>query len=325
MPESARPNFIPPRRSIGDQATGRSAGVREHARSGLDCVDARSRARSSRGHEHKASARGFTLIELLVCVAIIAVLISILLPALGRAKSAARSAACLSNQRQLIAGWILYANDYRDYAMPLAYWDSKDLSSDGQQIFWWGSHGTATSMPEYDRGFLSPYLACSLRAGSVFECPTQRSGSYKLQGPNKSITSTYGYNGYYLSPSKTPGWAYDIGDRPWQRLSNLDAPSRLLVFADTLLASNPSTGTASNTALLDPPWLFEDKAWTKNESPTTAFRHDLSANAALADGSARSFKADPALLVYTTHAIGSVSATNDPWYVPDWQSWTINP
>jgi len=52
--------------------------------------------------------RGFTLIELLIVVAIIAVLISILAPALQIAKEHATAASCLGNQKSLIGGWVLY-------------------------------------------------------------------------------------------------------------------------------------------------------------------------------------------------------------------------
>jgi prepilin-type N-terminal cleavage/methylation domain-containing protein len=275
--------------------------------------------------------RGFTLIELLVVIAIIALLIGILVPSLVGARDSARTVKCGSNQRQLVIAWSLYAAEFRDYAMPLASWDSADIGT-GEQIFWWGSHGTSTTPPEFSRGFLFAYLSDSLHQGSVFECPNQPWGTYRPQGPSRSITSTYGYNGYYLSPARTPGWGASIAHRPWQKVSTLSRADTLLIFADALLPSMGS-GQPSNTALLDPPLLFlaSGGAWEVNASPTTAFRHARGASkgtgsavAAHADGHATTTASRPDWLTHPKQGIGSIDgeAGMTARYVPDWESWT---
>ena len=66
-------------------------------------------------NSHSKNKRGFTIIELLVVISIVAVLIAILLPAIGKARETARRAICQGNLRHWFLATEIYANDARDY------------------------------------------------------------------------------------------------------------------------------------------------------------------------------------------------------------------
>ncbi|MCK4624759.1 MAG: type II secretion system protein, partial [Phycisphaerae bacterium] len=71
--------------------------------------------RSSKPRRPAAGRRGFTLVELLVVVAIIALLVSILLPSLGRAKEHTRTALCMSNLKGLGLSFAVYTTENNDW------------------------------------------------------------------------------------------------------------------------------------------------------------------------------------------------------------------
>jgi prepilin-type N-terminal cleavage/methylation domain-containing protein len=73
----------------------------------------------------------FTLVELLVVIGIIALLISILLPALNKARDSANTVACLSNIRQLGAAATNYAAEHKGYIIPVG-----NSKVGGSSYFW---------------------------------------------------------------------------------------------------------------------------------------------------------------------------------------------
>src|SRR5580698_2124107 len=76
---------------------------------------------------------GFTLVELLVVIGIIALLVSILLPSLNRARESAKQTQCLSNLRQLGMAFVMYANENQQ---KLPYYAPNNMLRADDWVYW---------------------------------------------------------------------------------------------------------------------------------------------------------------------------------------------
>ncbi|MHB1156908.1 MAG: prepilin-type N-terminal cleavage/methylation domain-containing protein [Phycisphaerales bacterium] len=103
--------------------------------------------------------RGFTLVELLVVVAIIALLIAILLPALNKARAAARVVVCLANIRQIDTGLLSYTYDNNGW-LPYSCEDGTQPVGDPYGV-WWHRIGNTGYLPYNSQKY----------SGTVWTCP----------------------------------------------------------------------------------------------------------------------------------------------------------
>ncbi|MBC7783483.1 MAG: type II secretion system protein [Burkholderiales bacterium] len=139
----------------------------------------------------RSKREAFTLVELLVVIGIIAVLVGILLPALGRAKSAANTVACSSNMRQVYTAARNYATEFKD-SLPFGMAFNKmnaagrPFGTDSSYITWFSScdkYMTAKSSVQILLDANTGYYDGATRRvfSQAFKCPAVDPGTFKQQ------------------------------------------------------------------------------------------------------------------------------------------------
>jgi prepilin-type N-terminal cleavage/methylation domain-containing protein/prepilin-type processing-associated H-X9-DG protein len=174
-------------------------------------------------------ARGFTLIELLVVIAIIAILASLLLPALSRSKGQAHLVKCKGNLRQLGLALQMYADDGEEFP-----------------FFVWRPETPEVSPMSWDL-FLEPYIGGRWEEHPVFRCPGYRWAVYPaMVGPSGLFShpiGSYGYNsvGWYTGGSGNGLSPYASLSVSWPAIktTQIAAPHDMIAMGDAMHRSHP--------------------------------------------------------------------------------------
>ncbi|MBN1766611.1 MAG: prepilin-type N-terminal cleavage/methylation domain-containing protein [Sedimentisphaerales bacterium] len=228
--------------------------------------------------------RAFTLIELLVVISIIALLISILMPALKIAREQASGAVCLSNQRSLITAWIMYANDNEDCLVGgstytnttdnYPYWCSPPIldSLDNGQVT------LKSRIRGIEAGKLYPYL----NSHEVYHCPGDR--RWNRRPPPRDTYRSYTIIGTmfgedYDTDGDGRGFMNVSEVVAYTKLSQIKSPSEKIVFIE----EDPQLqGNILGSWVMYLRFPFERSGWVD----TVAIWHNKKSTLSFVDGHA---------------------------------------
>jgi prepilin-type N-terminal cleavage/methylation domain-containing protein/prepilin-type processing-associated H-X9-DG protein len=177
---------------------------------------------------------GFTLVEMLVVITIIAILASLLLPTLAASKAKARGIFCQNNTKQLMAGWLMYADDHTQM---LPY--NLGGAAARNKINWaagllnWELRRDNTNLTDLSEAALGPYVS---KVTAIYRCPSdtvlssmQRAAGWNNRARSYSMNASVGDAGEISSSgvnTNNPGYVQFF------KLTSIPVPARIFVFLD---------------------------------------------------------------------------------------------